>query len=175
MRTLYQNELITIGKVLKTRGVRGEVKVLPLTDIPDRFKQLDTVYVNISPKQVISVAIEQVGYYKGFAYLRFRGRNSIEDVQEFIGHDLQIHQTESPELPAGVYYHFELIDLEVYTDDNQRLGTVVNILETGAHDVYVVQGDEREYLIPATKEVVTQIDRDKGIITIHPLEGLLDL
>ncbi len=175
VKTPPDNELITIGKILKTRGVRGEVKVLPLTDIPHRFEDLDTVYVNISPERVLSATIEQVRYYKGFVYLRFQGRRSSEDIREFIGHDLQIDRTESPELPEGVYYHFEIIDSEVYTDDNRRLGTLVNILETGAHDVYIVQGDEREYLIPAIKEVVTQIDRHKKVITVHPLEGLLDL
>lgn len=175
MKTEAHDEFITIGKVLKTRGLRGEVKVLALTDIPDRFEQLDTVYVNIAPQNMLSVTIEHVGYYKGFVYLHFRGRNSIEDVQEFIGKALQIKRKESPELPDGVYYHFEIIDSEVYTDENQRLGTVVDILETGAHDVYIIQGDEREYLIPAIREIVTQIDREKGRIIVHPLEGLFDL
>jgi 16S rRNA processing protein RimM len=175
VKTPHQSELITIGQVLKPRGVRGEVKVLPLTDIPDRFEHLDVVYVPISPERVLSVAIEHVSYYKGFIYLRFQGRSSREAVLELIGHPVQIEQTTSPELPQGVYYHYEILDSEVYTEDNQYLGSVGDILETGAHDVYVVQGEEREYLIPATEEIVVKIEREKKRITIHPLEGLLEL
>jgi 16S rRNA processing protein RimM len=116
-----------------------------------------------------------VSYYKCFVYLRFQGYNFIEDVEELIGKTLQVKRTASPALPDGVYYHYEILDSEVYTEQNQRLGKVIDILETGAHDVYVVQGDEREYLIPVTREIVTQINREKGIITVRPIEGLLDL
>jgi 16S rRNA processing protein RimM len=175
VNTEHQDEFITIGKVLKTRGLRGEVKVLPLTDIPGRFEQLDTVYARITPQNILRVAIENVRYYKGFVYLYFQGKHSPEDVRMLIGSDLQVKRAESPALPEGVYYHFEILGSEVYTDEHQRLGTVSDILETGAHDVYIVQGNDREYLIPATQEIVIKIDREKGMIIIHPLEGLLDV
>jgi 16S rRNA processing protein RimM len=175
MKTTHSNEYVTIGRILKPRGLHGEVKVLPLTDIPDRFEHLKTVEVNTAQGQNVTVEIENVSYYKGYVYLRFRERNSVEDAQNFIGGLLQVERSSVPELPEGVYYHFEIIDSVVYTEDNQRLGTVVDILETGGHDVYVVQEDGREYLIPATEEVVKHIDREKGVIIIHPLEGLLDL
>jgi 16S rRNA processing protein RimM len=175
MKTTHSNEHITIGKILKPRGLHGEVKVFPLTDIPDRFEHLNTVYVHVAQGQDVTVEIEKVSYYKGFVYLQFREKNSVEDVQNLIGGLLQVERSSVPELPEGVYYHFEIIDSVVYTEDAQRLGTVVDIIETGGHDVYVVQDDGREYLIPATDEVVTHIDREKGVITIHPLEGLLEL
>ena len=175
MKTILPDERVTIGKVLKTRGVRGEVKVLPLTDIPNRFEQLEAVYVNSAQNQDVTLEIEHVSYYKGFVYLRFKGLNSIEDVQDFVGHLLQVERKDVPVLPEGVYYHFEIIDSQVYTEDLRYLGKVVNILETGSNDVYIVQNDEREYLIPSTREVVTHIDRKKKVITVHPIEGLLDL
>lgn len=175
MKTTHSDESITIGKILKPRGLRGEVKVLSLTDIPDRFEHLKMVSVHTAQGQDIIVEIENVRSYKGFVYLQFRGRNSVEDIQHLLGGLLQVERSSVPELPEGVYYHFEILDSVVYTEDNQRLGTVVDILETGGHDVYIVQEESREYLIPATKEVVKHIDREKGIIIIHPLEGLLDL
>jgi 16S rRNA processing protein RimM len=175
MKTPHSNERITIGKILRLRGVRGEVKVLPLTDIPDRFEHLKTVYVTIPQGQEFSVEIELVRYYKGFVYLRFRETISREEVQNLVGGILQVDRSSVPEPPEGVYYHFEILGSVVYTEDTQYLGTVVDILETGSNDVYVVQENTREYLIPATEEVVTHIDREKGVITIHPLEGLLDL
>jgi 16S rRNA processing protein RimM len=131
MKTTHSNEPITIGKILKPRGLRGEVKVLSLTDIPDRFEHLKTVYVNTTQGQGVTVEIESVSPYKGFVYLRFRGKNSVEDVQSLIGGLLQVERSSVPKLPEGVYYHFEIVDSVVYTDDNQRLGTVVDILETG--------------------------------------------
>lgn len=175
MKEPAREERVTIGKVLKPRGLRGEVKVLPLTDIPDRFEQLRTVVVSLAQGREVMLEIEHVTYYKGCVYLRFSDRNSLEDVQELVGGLLQVDQTDVPELPEGVYYHFEILDSVVYTDENRRLGQVVDILETGSHDVYVVQGDDREYLIPATREIVRQIDREQRRITIHPLEGLLDI
>ena len=175
MKAVHSNEPVTIGKILKSRGLRGEVKVLPLTDIPDRFEHLDTVTVHIPQGQNVIVEVEHVSSYKGFVYFRFRGRDSLEDVQDLIGGALQVERASAPKLPEGVYYHFEIIDAVVYTEEGERLGVVANILETGSNDVYEVQGDEREYLIPATEDVVKHIDREKGEIIIHPLEGLLDL
>jgi 16S rRNA processing protein RimM len=169
------NERVTIGKILKARGIQGEVKVLLLTDIPDRFEKLKSVYVQITKEYLPRVEIRHVRYYKNFAYLQFTGYNSIESVEQFIGCALQVDAEESPELPEGVYYHFEIIGSEVFTDDDRSLGRVTDILETGSYDVYIVRDGEREYLIPSTKEVVTQIDREKREIIVHPLEGLLDL
>lgn len=175
MKTAQNEEFITIGKVLKPRGLRGEVKVLPLTDIPDRFEHLDMVSVALTSQHRIQVKLEHVRYYKGCVYLYFQERHTVEDVQELLGKELQVERKDSPELPDGIYYHYEILDSVVYTDEHRHLGTVVDIIETGAHDVYVVKGEEREYLIPATRKIVTQIDREKGCIIIHPLEGLLDI
>jgi 16S rRNA processing protein RimM len=175
MNPTHAKERVTIGEIVKTRGVRGEVKVFPLTDIPDRFEHLQRVYIATSQGQETLVEIEAVRYYKGFVYLCFAKFNSIEAVQSLIGGKIQVDQSSVPELPEGVYYHFEILDAVVYTEDHRCLGTVVDILETGNHDVYVVQGADREYLIPATEEIVLNIDREKREIIIHPLEGLLDL
>ncbi len=149
--------------------------MLPLTDVPERFDHLSSVSVCLANKQVEQVDIEQVSYYKNFVYLRFQGYHSVEKVRHFIGCVLQVDEMSSPELPEGVYYHFEIIDSDVYTDEERYLGKVVHILETGGHDVYVVRDGAQEYLIPSNHEVVTQIDRAKRRITVHPLEGLLEL
>ncbi len=174
VKTGQNEEFVTIGKVLKPRGLRGEVKVLPLTDIPDRFEHLETVSVALTPSRRISLAIESVRYYKGCVYVFFQERHTVEDVQELLGKDLQVERRESPELPEGIYYHYEIVDAHVFTDENRYMGTVVEIIETGAHDVYVVKGDEQEYLIPATHEIVTHIDREKGCLIVHPIEGLFE-
>ena len=94
---------------------------------------------------------------------------------DLVDGEILVEPSAAPELPEGIYYHFEILDSEVYTDEGQRLGVVVDILKTGAHDVYVVQEGQREYFIPVTVDIVRQIDRMQKRITIHPLEGLLDL
>lgn len=175
MKTPERDERVTIGKIVKTRGLHGEVKVYPLTDIPDRFEHLETVLVQLAQGPELVVEIVQVKYYKDLVYLQFRGRNTLNEVQELVGGLLQVDPASVPELPEGVYYHFEIIGSEVYTDDAQRLGVVVEILETGSNDIYVVQADGREYLIPVIADVVKEIDREKRMITIHPLPGLLEL
>lgn len=171
----YPQERIIIGKILKPRGLSGEVKILPLTDIPGRFEQLDEVYVEIGPGNVRSISIDQVKSYKGFVYLHFHGINSVEEVEELREKYLQVERSQVPDLPENEFYHFEIIDAEVYIDDGQYVGIVVDILETGAHDVFIVRDEGREYLIPSHPDIITQIDRTAARITIHPLEGLLDI
>jgi 16S rRNA processing protein RimM len=168
-------ERIRIGKIVRPRGIRGEVKVLPLTDIPGRFEQLDEVYVEMAVDDVQTLVIEEVRSYKGCVYLRFQGLDSIEAVEVFRGKYLQVTRMQTPELPEDEFYHFEIIGAAVYTEDNRYLGTVSDILETSAHDVFIVQGADREYLIPSHPDLVTHIDRKAARITVHPLEGLLEI
>jgi len=175
VKTIAHEERITIGKILKPRGVRGEVKVLSLTDIPDRFEHLRAVTVELAQGQDLDLEIEGVSYYKGFVFLRFVGYFSREAAQQLVGGLLQVKRSSVPKLPEGSFYHFEILDSRVYTDTGQYLGMVTDILETGTHDVYVVQGHGREYLIPSNKEIVRQINREQRTIVIHPLDGLLDL
>jgi 16S rRNA processing protein RimM len=172
-----QPQYVTIGEILKPCGIRGEVKVLPLTDIPGRFEQVPQVRVTSASAPPTTLEITHVRYYKHFVYLHFQGRNTVEDVRGLRGSVLQVERSTVPELPEGEFYYFEIIGSVVYTNDARYLGTVTDILETGAHDVYVVHDaeHEREYLIPATEEIVQHIDRRERRLTIQPLEGLLDL
>jgi len=169
------DERVTIGEILRPKGLQGEVKVLPLTDVPDRFGSLSHVFISLPNGEVLEEEIVDSKEYNGFEYVCFANRRSRESIEDLIGGLIQVEQSSVPELPDGVYYQFEILDAEVFTDDGQRLGTVVDILETGAHDVYIVRDGEREYMIPANQDTVRQIDREQGRIVIHPLEGLLDL
>jgi 16S rRNA processing protein RimM len=170
-----RDERITIGEILRPKGLKGELKVLPLTDIPNRFSDLSRAIVALPNGQDVPVEVAASREYKGFAYICFAHRDSRESTEDLVGGLIQVERASVPELPDDVYYHFEILDAEVVTDEGERLGIVVDIMETGAHDVYVVQGDEKEYLIPANKETVREIDRQQGRVTIHSIEGLLDL
>ena len=172
---MSSDERITIGEILRPKGLKGEVKVLPLTDIPDRFGSLSHVIISLPDGQDTDEEIVHSRAYKGFEYVHFAHRTSRESVEPLVGGAIQVKRSSVPELPEDVYYQFEILDADVFTDDGKRLGVVTDIMETGAHDVYVVQGDDREFLIPANQEIVRQIDRERGRIMVHPLEGLLDL
>jgi 16S rRNA processing protein RimM len=170
-----RDERITIGEILRPKGLKGELKVLPLTDIPNRFSDLSHAFVALPSGQDVPAEVAASREYNGFAYIRFAHRDSRESAEELVGGLIQVERAAIPELPDDVYYHFEILDAEVVTDEGERLGIVVDIVETGAHDVYVIQDNGREYLIPANKEIVREIDRQQRRITIHPIEGLLDL
>jgi len=167
------DELLTIGKIVKPQGLQGEVKVLPLTDLPQRFDLLSQVQVLLADHRVLSLSIERVRYYKGFVYLKFKGYTSIAHVESLVGGLLQIERSEAVDLPEGHYLHFDIIGLTAYTEEGQKLGVVTDILSTGSNDVYVVKAQHDEYLIPATTEVIKKVDLTEKILVIHPLEGLL--
>ena len=174
-QTEHRTEWITIGKIVKTRGIRGEVKVLPLTDIPDRFEHLDSVHVVLPDGRVQLLNIEGASYHRGCAFLCFEGYTSLEQAERLVGSSLAVDRKTSPKLPDGVYYHYEILDADVYTEQGEFLGKVTDILETGSHDVYVVRHEGKEYLIPSISEIVLTIDRELRKIIIRPIDGLLEL
>ena len=174
-QTERRTEWITIGKIVKTRGIRGEVKVLPLTDIPDRFEQLESVHAVLPDGRVQQLNIEDASYHHGCVFLCFEGYTSVEQSERLVGSSLSVDRNTSPKLPEGVYYHYEILDADVYTEAGEYLGKVTDILETGSHDVYVARREEKEFLIPSTNEIVLSVDRELGKIIIRPINGLLDL
>lgn len=154
-----KDSLITIGKIVAPHGVRGDVRVVPLTDFPERFKKLKSVFLDDNTM----LDIQGVKYHKQFVLLKFRGLDSINDIEYLRGKSLRIQRKDVPPLPEGQYYQFDIIGLNVYTEEEEFLGTINDILETGSNDVYVVELDEKkQILIPALKEVVKNIDISSG-------------
>lgn len=166
-------DLIAIGKILKPVGLRGEVKVLLLTDFPDRFKLLQEVIVQ-TREESQQLHIDHVRYGPPFVYITFTGFSSVTEVDPLIGGLIQIPEEERVPLPEGSYYQFELQGMDVYLEEGTFLGKVDQIFQTGSNDVFVVKSGEREYLIPALHTVVKKIDISKREIIIHPMDGLLD-
>lgn len=163
-------QLITIGKVLSPHGVRGDVRVLPLTDFPDRFFHTAAVYLDNGA----SVAITDVRKHGRYLLLHFNGYDTPETVAALRGSLLRVPRTALVPLPPGHYYVFDIIGLAVYTADGCRQGTVTDVLTTGSNDVYVVSPPNgKELLVPALKQVVLSIDIDGGRMTIKNLEEWL--
>jgi len=167
-------ELAAIGKVINTHGVKGGLKVLPLSDFPERLKVLSHVFL----EQGVSVKEHKV--IDAFVHGRFwvvflRGIDSCDSAERLIGSLISIPLSERMPLPKDFYYLDQIIGLEVYTVNSVYLGRVQEVLQTGSNDVYVVRDEKegrREALIPALKTVV-QIDLRLGRMVVDPPEGLL--
>lgn len=166
---------LRVGVISSTHGVRGEVKVFPTTDDAERFKKLKTVILDTGHEKK-TLNIEGVKFFKNMVILKFKEFNDINEVEKYKGKDLLIEREQAVELGPDENFIVDLIGLKVVTDEGQDFGVLKDVLQTGANDVYVIDGtDGKEYLFPAIKQCVLNVDLDTGIITVHILDGLLDL
>ncbi|MGI5912090.1 MAG: ribosome maturation factor RimM [Syntrophomonadaceae bacterium] len=169
-----EEELISIGKIMGTYGYQGFVRIMPLTDFPERFKHLRKVFLchNNTVKEVI---IEEVSLHKQAYLLKIEGIDSRETAQEYRNALLQIEESQLYPLPDGYYYHFQLQGLQVYDEDKGFLGELVEIIETGANDVYVVKSQKYgEILLPAIKNVIMEVNLQEKKMLVKLLPGLVN-
>lgn len=166
-------QFLQVGVVSSTHGIRGEVKVYPTTDDVARFKKLKEVFAETRHGNV-SLAIEQVKFFKNMVILKFKGIDNINDVEKYKGCPLLVTRENAVKLAPGEYFLCDLVGLLVLTDTGEELGTLTEIIRTGANDVYVVKTkNEKEVLIPNTKECIIEVSLEKNTMTVHLLEGLL--
>ncbi|RAQ95392.1 ribosome maturation factor RimM [Thermogemmatispora tikiterensis] len=166
-------EWATVGRVIAPFGLRGEIKVLPMSDLPDRFAQLEAIYCGSPPRRH---RIEHVRPYKsGLVLLKLQGFDSLTAAEALRNCELQIPLAELPPLPPDSYYQHDILNLRVFTLDGQEVGSITEIWLTGSNDVYAIRmPDGRQALIPAVKEVIKQIDLVRRTMYIDPLPGMLD-
>lgn len=169
------DDLITIGKVLKPRGLKGELKVLSLTDFPSRFSELKEIILTSPDGYNISCKVKKgIRFQKGFALLSLEGYDTIEKAEGFRNWLVRIPQDKIKGLPEGHYYWVDLIGMKVYSDNGLFIGELIDIFPTGGNDVFVVKGRVKEHLIPATLEVVKDVDVANKRMTIHIIKGLIE-
>lgn len=162
---------IKIGALVNTHGLKGEVKVKPLTDFPDiRFAKGNTINVQYKDT-LIPVKIKNVRDQKGMLLICFEGYNDINQVEAWKGSALSVKEEQLHELEEDEAYFFELMNCEVVDEQKHLLGIVSEVIETGANAVLRVNGD-REYLIPYVKAFVTDFDRENKKISVKLVEGL---
>lgn len=148
-------KLIAIGKIVAPHGVRGDVRIIPLTDFPDRFHPALVVYLS----DYSSLVIRHVKKSNKFLLLSFEHFDSMNSVEFLRGQLIHVKEKDLVVLPKDQFYIFEIIGLQVYNEEGVHLGTVNNVLQTGSNDVYVVETQGKApLLIPALKEVVKHID-----------------
>ena len=163
-----ENDYLIVGRVLAPWGLKGDAKVEIHTDFPQRFAADRTVYVGQTP-----MTVERSRLNKGNVILKLAGIDSVEQVEELKGKYIEIPPSESMPLEEDEYYQYQIIGLAVSTSEGRLLGVIERIIPTGSNDVYVVVGQDKEYLIPAIEDVVKQVDVEKGTMTIEEIEGLL--
>ena len=166
-------ETISVGRVLRPHGVRGEVVVEVLSDVPGRFKKGSRVTAirEGAPPRLLTVATGRV--HKSGAVVRFEGSDSCESAEELRGLDLEIPRSEVPKAPRGTYYHFELLGCRVH-EDGRELGRVVEVVEDGGGVMLIVEGEGRRVPVPFVKELLRKVDVAAGRIDVALPEGLLE-
>lgn len=162
-----------VGVITQTHGIRGEVKVFPTTDDAGRFKKLKEVILD-NGRERLTLEIEEVKFFKQYAILKFKGYDSINDVEKYKGAKLCIRREQAVKLQKDEYFIADLIDMEVVTEDGAHFGKIKDVLTTGANDVYVVSREAgTEVLLPAIRECVKAVDVEQGRVTVHIMDGLL--
>lgn len=161
-----------VGNIVNTQGIKGEVRLMPAVDDVERFKLLDRIFVD-RKGSITEYEIENVRFHKQFVLLKLKGIDDMTSAEKLKGTVAKI--TEDMALPCeeGEYYIRDLYDMEVVTDEGEKLGIISDIIFTGANDVYAVKSDDgKEILIPAIKDCILNVDVENKIMTVKLLEGL---
>lgn len=169
------NGSVLLGKIAGTHGIRGELRVVSYSGEYDTLATLGTFLLKGTTGELKDYPLDSVRIHGNKAIVRLKGFSDINQVAHLVGQEILVRRDQLPEPEEGEYYWHDLIGLSVATLEGDKLGTLTDIISTGSNDVYVVTDKEREYLIPATEEVVRDIDLNARTMTVSPLEGLLDL
>ncbi len=165
-----------VGVIAKPHGVHGEVNVFPTTDDPERFRELEEVILDSPREGRRKLRITNVKFVSKFVVLKFQGVDTVEAVERWRSCPLYVDREHAIPLEEGEYYVADVIGLTVKDIDfGRELGTVRDVIETGANDVYEIRTtDQREVMIPAIKDCVKRISIEEGIMEIHVMKGLFD-
>ena len=169
------DNLLQVGAILDTHGLRGEVKVFPTTDDPGRYDYLEDVILEDKSGKQITLVVEKVRYFKNLVIVKFKDLDNINDVEQYKKCNLYVTRENAVELEEDEYFVAALIGLMAKTDEGEELGQIKDVLTTGANDVYVIDTKEGELLVPAIHDCVQEVDLEAGVMTLHLLPGLRDL
>ncbi len=161
-----------VGIISSAHGIKGEAKVYPTTDDPARFKKLKKVLLDTG-KEEKEVEIESVKFFKQFVILKFKGIDDRNEIERLRTRSLYVMRENAVRLKKNEYYIADLMDMKVREDNGEELGMLVDVMQTGANDVYVVKTPAgEEILLPAIKECILSVDVEQGEMIVHVMEGL---
>ncbi|MGN0383244.1 MAG: ribosome maturation factor RimM [Eubacterium sp.] len=169
-----KSDLLRVGVISNTHGIKGEIKVFPTTDDPKRFNDLKSIILDTG-REHINFEICSVKYFKQFVILKFNGIDNINEIEKYKGCDLLVTRDNAVELAPNEYFIADLIGLKVITDYNEDFGTIKDVIQTGANDVYeVVTTSGQEVLLPVIDECILDVNIEDGFVKAHIMKGLLD-
>lgn len=172
MEEILIADYLKIGQIVNTQGLKGEMRVYPLTDYKERFEEIDSLFVgeDFSKK----TAIEKVRYKKNMVILKLKGIDHINDVEKLRDKYLYVDKSDR-ELDDDTYYVQDIVGSKVYTVDGEYVGVMDDVIQTGgSNEVYsIITEEEKQVMIPAVGEFIKEIDIEKGIIIIDPIEGMI--
>lgn len=187
-RLLDKTKFFLVGAVAGTHALKGEVRVFPLTEDPDRFTVGLSLILDTERGEEIGLIVERSRRNGKFVLVKFEGYDTIESVERFAGKKLYIDRRDAIPLEEGEYYVADLIGLDVFDEAGARVGTLSDVISTGANDVYAVALDEayvrahtpadekktpKEILLPAIPDCILGVDPDNHRMTVHVMPGLL--
>ena len=163
-------DLLQVGAITQTHGIRGEVKVFPLTDDVSRFKKGISLVLDLG-REKRDLEVESVKY----VILKFKGYDNINEIEKFVKKNLYVTRENAVKLKKDEYFIADLIGMTVIKEDGTELGSISDVLQTGANDVYVVAlADGGEVLLPAIKDCILSVDMEQRTMQVHVLPGLID-
>ena len=166
-------QLLRVGVITTTHGVRGEVKVFPTTDDPKRYKKLKKVYLDTG-REFLPLEIQGVKFFKQFVIVKFKGIDNINDIEMYKQKSLYVDRKDAVPLKEDEYFIADMVGIEVYTDDGEKFGVLKEVMETGANDVYIIDSiNHGEVLVPAIKQCILDVDIEENRMDIHLMDGLI--
>ena len=168
------SDLVAIAKIAKPRGLRGEVSADILTDFPDRFEDLETVIALLPDGDRRELKIEDFRFHQSRILLKFGGIDSIEAAEGLRNAEICIPETETVALEENEFYDWELVNCKVETIEDETIGVVKELMRTGGTEILVVEGREKDFLIPFAETICTEIDIENKLIRVDLPEGLLE-
>ena len=167
-------DFFRIGVITKPHGLKGEVKVFPTTDDAKRFKKLKKCIIR-TKKGDIEAEKKSCKFFKNLVILSFVGYDDINEVEAFRNCDIYVSREDAIPLEEGEYYISDVIGSDVYEDNDNHLGTITDVLQTGANDVFIVAMENgRELLVPVINDCVIEIDTENKKVIVKLMKGMLD-
>ena len=166
-------DYLELGQIVNTFGIKGMVKIKPFTDDVEQFEQLQTIYIEKKNSKK-EYEIEEVKYHKNMILLKLKGIENPEQAETLRESYVLISREKAKKLEEGTYYIVDMIGLEVFTEEGEKLGILEDIFNTGSNDIYVVKNDlGKQILLPAIEEVIKKIDIENKKIIVHLIKGLI--
>jgi len=167
-------KLLRVGVIANTHGIRGEVKVFPTTDDVNRFKKLKKTILDTG-KEHIELNVSSVKFFKNLVILKFKEFDNINDIEKYKGCDLLVTREHAVKLEEGEYFIADILGADVYLEDGSEFGTLKDVIQTGANDVYeIITKDGKEVLVPSIPQCILERNIEEKKVVIHLMKGLMD-